>query len=65
MGLKIIATGPLQWHYLRAKFHENILSDSEDIGGGHTDRQTDRQTGDLISLLSCFGKKARNSKDIS
>jgi hypothetical protein len=47
MGLKIIALGPLERHCLRTKFHENLPSDSKVIGRGHTDRQT----GDLISLL--------------
>jgi hypothetical protein len=44
MGLKIIESGHLEWHYLRTKFHENILSGSEVIGGEHTDRQPHRQT---------------------
>jgi hypothetical protein len=42
----------------RTKFHKNLLSGSEVINGGHTNRkthrQTDGQTGDLISLLSFF-----------
>jgi hypothetical protein len=38
--------GPLEWHYLRTKFHENLPSGSEVISGGDT------KTGDLISLLS-------------
>jgi hypothetical protein len=58
MGLKIIASGPLEWHYLRTKFHENILSGSEFIGGGHTDSRTDsqpdRQTGDMMSRFDFF-----------
>jgi hypothetical protein len=44
--------GHLEWHYLYNTFHENLPSGSKVISGGHTDRQTDRQTGDLISLLS-------------
>jgi hypothetical protein len=34
-------------------FHENLPGGSEVISGGHTERQrdTDRETGDLISLL--------------
>jgi hypothetical protein len=27
MGLKIIASGPLEWHYLCTKFHENLHID--------------------------------------
>jgi hypothetical protein len=30
------------------------------VGGANRQTQTDRQTGDLISLLSFFGKKATN-----
>jgi hypothetical protein len=52
MGLKLLQRGPLEWHYLHTKFHENLQSGSEVVSGGHTDRQTDRQTGDLISVLS-------------
>jgi hypothetical protein len=48
MGLKLFYRGPLEWHYLRTKFHETVPSGSEVISGGHKDRQT----GDLISLLS-------------
>jgi hypothetical protein len=44
MGSKIIASRP---PYLRTKVHENLLSGSKFIGGG----QTDRWTGDFISLL--------------
>jgi hypothetical protein len=36
-GLKIIHRGPLEWHYLRTKFHGNLPSGSE---------VADRQTGD-------------------
>jgi hypothetical protein len=42
--------GTLEWHYFHTKFRENLQSSSEVISGGHTDRQT----GDLISLLSFF-----------
>jgi hypothetical protein len=38
--------GPLEWHYLRTKFHENLPRGPKVISGGHTDRQN----GDLISL---------------
>jgi hypothetical protein len=41
--------GPLEWHYLSTKFHENLPIGSKVISGGQTDRQA---TGDLISLLS-------------
>jgi hypothetical protein len=47
MGLKIMHQGPLEWHYLLTKFNENLPSGSKVISGGHTDRQD----GDLISLL--------------
>jgi hypothetical protein len=48
MGLKLLHRGPLECHCLRTKFHEIQPSGSKVITGGHTDRQT----GDLISLLS-------------
>jgi hypothetical protein len=38
----------LEWHYLRTKSHADLPGGSEVISGGHTDRETD----DLISLLS-------------
>jgi hypothetical protein len=41
--------GNLEWHYRCTKFHENLPSGSKLLAG---DTQTDRQTGDLISLLS-------------
>jgi hypothetical protein len=40
--------GPLEWNYVCTKFHEYLPRGSKIITGGHTDRQT----GDLISLLS-------------
>jgi hypothetical protein len=46
MGLKLLHRGPLEWNYLRTKFHENLLSGSKLLVGTH------RQTGDLISLHS-------------
>jgi hypothetical protein len=52
LDYKLLHWGPLEWHYLHTKFHENLSSRSEVISGGH--RQTDRQTGDLISILSFF-----------
>jgi hypothetical protein len=48
MSLKLLNWGPLEWHYINTKFHENLPSGSEVISGG----PTDRQIGDLISLLS-------------
>jgi hypothetical protein len=50
MGLKITESGPLEWPYIRSKFHGNLPTGSKVIIGG----QTDRQSGDLISLLSFF-----------
>jgi hypothetical protein len=48
MGLKLMNRDPLEWHYLPTKYHENLRSGLKVISWGHTDRQT----GDLISLLS-------------
>jgi hypothetical protein len=56
MGVKLLHPGPLEWHYLRTKFHEILLSGSKVISGGHTDRHI----GDLISLLSLFESKLNN-----
>jgi aryl-alcohol dehydrogenase-like predicted oxidoreductase len=54
MGLKIVVWSPLDWHHLATKY-EDLLGGSEVISGAHTDRhthrETDRHTGDLISLL--------------
>jgi hypothetical protein len=47
MGLKLLLLGPLEWNYIRTKFHENLPSGSKVISEGHTDRQT----GDMRSLL--------------
>jgi hypothetical protein len=48
--------GRLQWHHLPTKSHENPPVGSKVISGGHTGARahtrTDRQAGDLISLLS-------------
>jgi hypothetical protein len=38
MGLKLLHRGPLEWHYLRTKFHEDLPGGSKVISGGHTDR---------------------------
>jgi hypothetical protein len=46
--LKNVASGFIQWYHLSTKFHENPPIGSKVISGGHTDRQA----GDLISLLS-------------
>jgi hypothetical protein len=50
MGLKLLHRGPLEWNYILTKFHEILPSGSKVISGEHTDRQT----GDLISLLQFF-----------
>jgi hypothetical protein len=36
MGLKLLHRGPLEYHYLRTKFHGNLLSSSKVI----SERQT-------------------------
>jgi hypothetical protein len=48
MRKKNLHRGPLEWHYLRTKFHKYLPSGSKSISEGHTDRQT----GDMISLYS-------------
>jgi hypothetical protein len=53
MGLKLLHRGPLEWHYILTKFHENIPSCSKVLSGGH------RQTGDLIKLLSFSESKLK------
>jgi hypothetical protein len=53
-GLKSRRRGHLQQHDLRTEFHKNLPVGSKVIGG--TDRRTDRQTGDLISLTFLFRK---------
>jgi hypothetical protein len=47
IGLKLMHRCPLEWLYLRTKFNEILPSSSKIISGGYSDRQT----GDLISLL--------------
>jgi hypothetical protein len=47
--------------YLRTKFHEILPSGSKVISGG----RTDRQTGDLISLLSFFESILNICPDLS
>jgi hypothetical protein len=42
--------GHLKWHYLPTKFHKNLPIGSNIISDTHT------QAGDLINLLSFFGK---------
>jgi hypothetical protein len=49
MGLKIIASRSLEWHYLVTKFHENLLSGLKVISGG-THRQIYRHTDRLVIL---------------
>jgi hypothetical protein len=39
--LKLLHRGPLEWHYLPTKYHENLTNGSKDISGTHTHRQTD------------------------
>jgi hypothetical protein len=46
-GLKLCPRVHLQWHGLPAEFNVNLSIDSKVISG---DKQTDRQTGDLLSL---------------
>jgi PIN domain nuclease of toxin-antitoxin system len=36
MGLKLMHRHPLEWHYIRTKFHENVPTGSK-VSGGHTD----------------------------
>jgi hypothetical protein len=40
-GLKVGPRGYLQWHDLTGECNVNQPNGSEDISGGHTDRQTD------------------------
>jgi hypothetical protein len=40
MGLKLLHRGPLEWHYLRNKFNENLPRGSKVISGGHTHTHT-------------------------
>jgi hypothetical protein len=49
-GLKVWRLGHLQWHDLSIEFHKNLPIGSKVIRGG----DTDRQTGDLISLTFVF-----------
>jgi hypothetical protein len=52
--LKSMGWGHLQWHDLPTEFHKNLPIGSKVIRG---DRQTDRQTGDLISLTFLFEER--------
>jgi hypothetical protein len=52
MGLKIRHRGPLQWHHLPTKSHENLpIGSTIDRGSTH------RQNGDLISLIPFLGSR--------
>jgi hypothetical protein len=53
-GLKSMHQGRLQWHDLPTEFHKNLPIGSKVIRG---DTQTDRQTGDLISLTFLFKER--------
>jgi hypothetical protein len=57
MRLNLLYRSPLEWHHLHTKCHEILPSGLKLLLG---DTQTDRQTGDLKSLLSFFGKQAKN-----
>jgi hypothetical protein len=37
-AMELLHRGPLEWHYLHTKFHENLRSGSQVISGGQTDR---------------------------
>jgi hypothetical protein len=37
IGLKMLHRGPLKYHYVLTKFHENLSSCSKVINGGQTD----------------------------
>jgi hypothetical protein len=37
MGLKLLHRSPLEWYYLRTKFHETLPSGSKVISDGQTD----------------------------
>jgi hypothetical protein len=59
--------GYLQWHHLPTKFHENQPIGSKVIRGGthrHTNKHTDRQAGDFISLLSFLESRLKTMKSI-
>jgi hypothetical protein len=38
MGLKLLHQGPLEWHHLPTKFHENLPISSKVISWGQRDR---------------------------
>jgi hypothetical protein len=56
MGLKISHRGPLEWHYLPTNFMKIYQAVQKLLMG---DAQTERQTGDLISLLSFLGSRLK------
>jgi hypothetical protein len=41
MALKLLQRGPLEWHHLPTKYHEDLPSGSKIINGGQTEKQTD------------------------
>jgi hypothetical protein len=54
MGFKKLHRGPLEWNYLRTKFHKNLPCSSEVISGG---TQTDR----LIAFFHFFESRLKNT----
>jgi hypothetical protein len=60
IGLKLLHRGPLEWHYLHKKIHENH---TDRQAGTQTNTKTDRQTGDLISLLSILESSYKQIKE--
>jgi hypothetical protein len=63
MGLKLTAMRPPEWHHLCTKYNEDLPSGSVFISGGHTDRQTDKQTqtGELTRLFSFLESRLKKS----
>jgi hypothetical protein len=61
LALKLLLRGPLEWHYLRTKVHQILPSGPDVISGGHTDRQT----SDLISLLSFLESILKTSSNVN
>jgi hypothetical protein len=61
MGLKLLIGDPLEWHYVRTRFHGFLPSDSQINSGGQASRE--RQTGDLIGLLSFFESRLKSNME--